>query len=105
MAGGEITIKYFNNVTNRGFKLIQFKDAYDELCDIQESSNIEPHIWLGTHSPNPKILASKLDPNKTGWVDYQIPSDILISHRMHLNRKQCISLGLKLLKFGIFEKL
>lgn len=105
MAGGEITIKYFNNITNRGFKLIQFKDTYDELCDIQESSNIEPHIWLGTHSPNPKILASKLDPNKIGWVDYQIPSDILISHRMHLNRKQCISLGLKLLKYGIFEKL
>lgn len=105
MAGGEVATKYFNNVTNRGFKLVQFKDDYDELCDIQESSSIEPHIWLGTHSSNPKILASKVNLNKTGWIDYEIPSDILISHRMHLNKKQCISLGLKLLKYGIFEKL
>lgn len=98
-------MEFIKNITNRGFKLIQFKDAYDELCDMQESSSIEPYIWLGTHSPNPRILASKLDPDKTGWVDYQISSDILISHRMHLNRKQCVSLGLKLLKYGIFEKL
>lgn len=98
-------MKFLNNVTNRGFKLIQFRDAYDELCDMQESSHIEPHIWLGTHSPNPKILASKVDPSGTGWIDYKIPNDVLISHRMHLSKKQCVSLGLKLLKYGIFEKL
>lgn len=105
MEGGEIATKYFNNITNRGFKLIQFKDDYNELCDIQESSSIDPHIWLGTHNPNPQILASKVNSNKTGWIDYEMPSDILISHRMHLNKKQCISLGLRLLKYGIFEKL
>ena len=98
-------MNFIKNITNRGFKLIQFRDSYDELCDIQESSNIEPHIWLGTHSPNPKILASKVNPNGTGWVDYDIPEDVLISHRMHLNRKQCVSLGLKLIKFGIINKL
>lgn len=52
-------MKFFRSKTNRGFKLIQFYDSYDELCDIQESSNITPHVWLGTHSANPKILASK----------------------------------------------
>lgn len=98
-------MKFIENITNRGFKLIQFKDSYDELCDIQESSNIKPHIWIGTHSPNPKILASKVSPNGTGWVDYKIPKDVLISHRMHLNRKQSVLLGLKLIKFGVFEKL
>ena len=105
MIWGEIVTKYFNDITNRGFKLIQFKDDYDELCDIQESSSIEPHIWFGTHSPNPKILASKVIQNGTGWVDYEIQEDVLISHRMHLNRKQCISLALKLMKFGMFNKL
>lgn len=98
-------MKFFSGVTNRGFKLIQFRDDYDELCDIQESSNIEPHIWLGTHNPNPKILASKVNPNKKGWVKYEIPDDVLISHRMHLNKKQCIPLGLKLLLYGISGKL
>lgn len=98
-------MKFFRNVTNRGFKLIQFYDDYDELCDIQESSNIIPHIWLGTHSANPKIMASKVQEGGTGWVDYEIPNDILISHRMHLTRKQCISLAFKLLKYGLFEKL
>ncbi len=98
-------MKFIKNKTNRGFKLVQFYDSYDELCDIQESSNIIPHIWLGTHSANPKILANKVKPDGTGWVDYEIPNGVLISHRMHLNKRQCISLGLKLLKYGLLEKL
>lgn len=98
-------MKFIENITNRGFKLIQFKDSYDELCDIQESSNIKPHIWLGTHSPNPKILASKVSKNGTGWVDYKMPKDVLISHRMHLNRKQSVLIGFKLIKFGVLGKL
>ena len=98
-------MKFLNKVTNRGFKLLQFYDDYDELCDIQESSNVVPHIWLGVHSANPKILASKTPAGGTGWVNYEIPDDVLISTRMHLNRKQCMSLGLKLLKYGLFEKL
>lgn len=97
-------MKFSSGVTNRGFKLVQFRDDYDELCDIQESSHIEPHIWLGTHSTNPKILASKVNHGK-GWIDYEIPDDVLVSHRMHLNKKQCISLGLKLLMYGMFGKL
>lgn len=75
------------------------------MCDIQESSSIIPHIWLGTNNPEPKILASKVYPGGTGWIDYDLSKDVLINHRMHLNKKQCISLGLKLLKFGLFEKL
>lgn len=99
------SVNYIEDVTNRGFKLIQFLDDYAELCDIQESSSIEPHIWLGTHSTNPKILASKTKEGGTGYVDYHIPDNVLINHRMHLNKEQCVSLGLKLLKFGLFGKL
>lgn len=98
-------MNFIKSVTNRGFKLIQFYDDYDELCDIQESSDVVPHIWLGTHNTNPKVLASKFNHNATGWTDYKIPADVLISHRMHLNRRQCIILGLKLLKYGLFKKL
>lgn len=91
---------YTEGVTNRGFKIIHFYDSYNELCTIQESSNIDPHIWLGTSKSNPKIMIKG-----KGWVDYELPDDVLISHRMHLNKKQCISLGFKLLKFGLFGKI
>lgn len=98
-------MKFTKNTTYRGFKIIQFYDDYDELCDIQESSSVEPHIWLGTHSANPKILASTVYDGGTGWVNYDIPDDVLINHRMHLNKKQCVALGLKLLKYGLFGRL
>lgn len=81
-------MKFSKHTTNRGFLLLQFHDANNELCDMQESSSIEePHIWLGPHNANPKILANKLFPNKTGWVEYPIPKDVLINTRMHLNKK------------------
>ena len=98
-------INFEETKTNRGFKLLQFSDDYDTKCDIQESSHIEPHIWLGTNSPNPKIMASKTKNGGTGWVEYEIPDDVLISHRMHLTPEQSIALGLKLLKYGLFEEL
>lgn len=42
----------------RGFKGYEWKDSYDHPYTIQESSSIEPHLWLGAEP-----------------------------HRMHLNRK------------------
>lgn len=99
-------MKYEKSYTARGFELLTFKDRYDELCDIQRSSlAFEDAIWLGTHSANPKIMASKTPQGGTGWVDYPLSKDVLISHRMHLTRRQTISLALKLLKFGLFNKL
>lgn len=93
-------MKYIKSKTNRGFELLQFQDDYGELCDIQRSSSAEADkVWLGTHKTNPKILVS------TGWTEYPIPSDVLISHRMHLTRKQSISLAFKLLLFGLFNKI
>jgi hypothetical protein len=99
-------MKYFKSKTSRGFGLVQFYDDYDELCDIQRSSSAEASkIWLGTHNVCPKILASKTEKGGTGWVEYPIPSDVFINHRMHLTRKQSISLAFKLLKFGLLDKL
>ena len=94
-------MKYKKSYTARGFELLNFCDDNGDLCDIQRSSSVlEDAIWLGTHDPDPKILESGI-----GWVDYPLSKDVLINHRMHLTRKQCISLALKLLKFGLFNKL
>ena len=99
-------MKFERNATNRGFEILQFKDDYDELCDIQRSSAADGcHAWVGIHDPHPQILASKIKPCGTGWVDYEMPNDTVISHRMHLSRKQSIVLALKLLKFGLFNKI
>lgn len=98
-------MKFYEDVTCRGFKLVQFHDDYGELCDIQESSSVEPHIWLGTHSGDVKVLASTINPNDTGWVEYQLPEGAVVNHTMHLNRKQSFSLGLKLIIYGLFGKL
>ena len=92
--------------TNRGFEMLNFHDADREYCDMQRSSiATEDRIWLGTHNTCPRILASKTKEGGTGWVDYHIPEDVFITHRMHLDRKQSISLAFKLLKFGLFNKI
>jgi hypothetical protein len=99
-------MQFEKSYTARGFELLTFTDRYDELCDIQRSSlATEDAIWLGTHSPNPKIMASKTTEGGTGWVDYPLSEDVPINHRMHLTRNQSISLALKLLKFGLFNKI
>lgn len=99
-------MKFEKSYTNRGFELLQFYDCHDELCDIQRSSlATEDAIWLGNHLPNPKIMANKTPQGGIGWVDYPLSKDVLIRHRMHLTRKQCISLSFRLLKFGLFNRL
>lgn len=97
--------------TARGFELQYFKDDYDEICSIQESSAWEPHIWLGVHDPKASIrykdaislglnLEKKYpETNEEGWCDYPIPDDVLISSRMHLNQEQAKELADKLLYF------
>lgn len=99
-------MEFERSLTNRGFEINNFCDSDGELCDIQRSSSAEEDkIWLGTHDPNPKQLASKTPQGGTGWVNYKLPDDVLINHRMHLTRKQAVSVALKLLKFGLFNKI
>lgn len=103
--GTENTLKFEEESTCRGFKMLKFKDDYGEMCNIQESSNVEPHIWLGTNEAKVKVLASTVVEGGTGWVEYQLPESASVSHRMHLTPEQCVVLGLKLLKYGLFEEL
>lgn len=75
--------------TNRGFKLVEFKDLYDTKCNIQKSSlATEDAIWFGVENANPKIMASDTRQGGTGWVRYHIPKDVMLTTRMHLNREQ-----------------
>lgn len=99
-------MKFNHNITPRGFELLQFEDDYGEVCDIQRSSSADRDCaWVGIHDPHPQILASKVKPGGTGWLDYEMPNDTLIKHRMHLSRKQSVGLALKLLRFGLFNKI
>jgi hypothetical protein len=38
-------------LTNRGFGIVEFKDANNNNCSLQTSSWIEPAIWLGQDKP------------------------------------------------------
>lgn len=102
--------KFFEQTTTqRGFIKLLFKDSYDNLCSLQESSNAEDDfIWLGIENAEPLIMeqdAVKLgliskDKPTVGWVDYPIPEEVLLHTRMHLSKKQATILGLKLFHFG-----
>ena len=104
-------MKFEKTKTIRGFVLNYFKDDNDDKCSLQESSCVEPHIWLGIDEPNPVIMCSdarKLGlpyaKNECGWQEYEIPKEVFIHTRMHLTKKQSIKLAMKLLKFGLFGK-
>lgn len=56
----------------RGFGGFSFRDDYGHECSLQESSAVDPHIWLGSDEP------TKIDE----------PTGHLIKNRMHLNQEQ-----------------
>ena len=86
-------MKFNNTVTIRGFDLIEFTDLYDYKCSIQKSSlATDDAIWFGIDDPNPQIMASLTLQGGVGWVKYDIPKDVLITSRMHLNREQVAEL-------------
>lgn len=87
------------SVTARGFELITFEDAYGFPCSLQESSAVVPHIWLGIDDAKPQIMASKTPQGGTGWVPYDIPDDVLLTTRMHLNVEQVKALIVELQRF------
>jgi hypothetical protein len=78
---------------NRGFQYIQFEDCYGLKCSIQESSCTENRLWVGIDNAEPKIMASKAKEHNietketTGWIAYPIPSDVLLSTRMLIDKK------------------
>lgn len=100
--------------TTRGFELNYFKDDYGVDCSIQESSSIEPHIWLGVHKPRigimykdrykligiDKVEKDSPECNEYGWCTINLPKEALIASRMHINRKQAKELSKQLKYFA-----
>ena len=70
-----------NKKTLRGFNYIEFEDRYGVKCSLQQSSNIEPCIWLGSDNANPRVLI----PGR-GWTPIEMPKDYLADTRMHLTK-------------------
>jgi len=92
--------------TARGFDLIEFKDFYGEPCSLQQSSiATEDCIWLGIDDAHPQILASEATrlgvqtKETTGWVDYPVPKEVIMSTRMHLDRDMAAKLVVHLQRF------
>lgn len=78
--------------TIRGFEVQRFRDDYGHDCSIQESSSVNPHIWLGVNNP----------PHRNMWDDAE-SFGIKIeakSGRMYLSQEQAKSLAKKLLYFA-----
>ena len=82
--------------------MVEFADAYGTKCSIQASSlakYVQPGtsaIWLGVDDAKPQIMKSdalklgiELPPGEaTGWMPYQIPPEVLLTTRMHVERGQ-----------------
>lgn len=93
------TLNMVNGKTERNFPFIAFEDFYGTLCEVQISSlATQDAIWLGVSNVNPVILHGdakrlgiKTDAT-TGWVPYPIPSEVLLSSRMHLTRDEVAAL-------------
>lgn len=91
---------------NRGFEIQHFQDSYGLDCSIQESSSVEPHIWLGVHNPPHKIMWNNAEKyglkigERAGWYDFPIPEEVLVESRMHLTQDQARKLAKKLLYFA-----
>lgn len=93
--------------TDRGFALNEFTDYYGLNCSIQKSSlATEDAIWFGINDPKMKIMAKEAHlvgietEETTGWIDIEIPEQVLIDSRMHLTREQVIEILPILQKFA-----
>lgn len=71
-------------ITSRGFKLLSFVDSYDNECSVQESSCVEPRLWLGVNDADPKTLAfdamaAGINTNgqTTGWIKLNLADEDL----------------------------
>lgn len=93
-------------LTQRGFSLIEFNDIYGSECSIQKSSlATEDAVWIGINNANPKIMASQTSKGGTGWVPYDIPENVLLTTRMHINCEQAKEVSIILRHFAEYGEL
>lgn len=74
---------------------MDFYNEYNEDASEEEQGAYRYMLWLGVDDVTPKIMASDAIrlglPNygeTTGWVEYKLPEEVLLSSRMHLTVAQ-----------------
>ena len=93
--------------TSRGFRFYEFADSNGEKCTLQKSSSAcQSMIWFGIEDANPLIMhehAKKLGlpcEADRGYIKYEVPDCVLMSTRMHLDRKAALVLSDQLRYFA-----
>ena len=82
--------------TNRGFRIMKFRDRYESECSLQVSSlATQACVWFGVDDAKPQRLV----PGK-GWTPVDFPKDTLFTTRMHLTVAQVKTLLPMLLHFA-----
>ena len=75
--------------TQRGFAIGEFKDAYGTECVIQQSSSVEPRIWLGAKKLEVKEFVAFREPE--AWVTLEFENTMehhfVGNERMHLSQE------------------
>lgn len=93
---------FVSKTTDRGFVRVEFLDANNVACSLQESSQMgEPLIWLGPNEASPRFLAESDTPHQTNvWVKFPYDRDRWVfDNRMHLNQEQAKKLIDRLKRF------
>lgn len=88
------------------WKRYSFEDTHGVACSIQDSSSVEPHIWLGIDVPEVSILSQKMKGMRParlvpcdgatetiGWHRYEFDKEVFVHGRMHLDRKMARKLA------------
>lgn len=81
-------IIFKETIDARGFKVIEFKDIYENELSIQESPNDKNSLLLNINDNNPSIMKSDPIDNTEEWIDYSIPEDTYVNIRIHLSKEQ-----------------
>lgn len=86
-------IRVQRNLCN--FETAYFKDFYEHECLVEKSTIADDEcIWLGIKEADPQIMAKHAHKygikteSSVGWVKYDIPEEVLLTTKMHLNREQ-----------------
>lgn len=76
-------------ITNRGFGLVEFIDSKGVPCSIQQSSSAEEEaIWIGCDDADPKYFIPYGNPSWRKLEKPELATYWVFNTRMHLTREQ-----------------
>lgn len=81
-------------MTQRGFRKVTFEDIGGVPCSLQESSNVEPCIWLGADK------VTVYDERRLVVDNFQEKTGFLIAGRMLLDPSLARQVAMRLLQWA-----